>query len=251
MIQNKVFLRPEDHRYFDYDGNEYDSVSKVLNSVEKKFDAKKMSRLVAGKGKYAGLAADEIQELWKQNGKERTGHGTRIHDSLEQYSKTGQIAEKNEELSPMIQSISSDYREYSKVHDECILYNDHYGVAGTADKVLEIGGSKYIDIEDYKTSKDKGIEYFSKYNKYKLEPITHLPDCNFIRYSLQLAIYAVMCEGLMGVKIRSLWIRYIPADDPLNHKRIPVPYMRTDALAVLNHYVSKPIIINQQEEPIF
>ena len=237
MIQNNVFLRKEDHRYFDLSNNEYRSVSAVLNEITEKFDAEVISKRCAGKGKYAGMTALEVKTQWAAIGKNSAEHGTNIHDALERFSKHAEILEEDVHLTPMIQTINADYREYRKVHDECILYHPEYKVAGTADKVLELGTRKiYADIEDYKTNNRKGIEYFSGYNKYFFEPVNHFSDCNFNRYALQLSIYGVMYERLTGNKIRSLWIRSIPPDNMLNHKRIPVPYLKSDAMNILENF---------------
>jgi len=253
MIQNEVYLRKEDHKYFDSKGKTYSSVSHVLNSVEEGFDAEKISRQVAGKGKYAGMTADQVKAQWKGIGTDSANHGTSIHDALEHFGKNYELKEEHTHLMPMVQSIIGDYRPYKKVHDECVLYHPDYMIAGTADKILEINTRKNIvDIEDYKTNNRKGIVYFNEFNKFKLHPVSHLSDCNFNRYTLQMSIYGLMYEKLTGGQVRALWIRYIPADNPLNHKRIPVPYMRTDAENILkNFYYKKDVSSSEIESPIF
>lgn len=265
MIQNRVILHPEKHQYFDTNGNEYLSVSSLLNQYAEKFDAKKMAKLSAGKGKYAGLSADEVEILWKQTGKDSSEHGTRIHNALELYSKKYEILSSDSDLEPLVKSITSDYKEYYIQHDECALYypfespvGKYWGIAGTADKILEVSvRSNYFDVDDFKTNNRKGIEYHSKYNKYMLSPVSHLQDCNFVRYALQIGFYGLMMEGLTGKKFRSGSIRTIPPENFLSHKKIPVPYLKTDCLNIIQDFQNKSItltdteIISSEESPIF
>jgi len=255
MIQQKVFLRAVDHRYFDYEGEEYTSVSRVLNSVQEKFDAKKWSKISAGKGKYVGMTAAQVEAEWKGTAKESTDHGTRIHDALEYFTKYGDIKNEDVDLTPIVKSVATDHKEYKRVYseNECILYHEGYKVAGMCDKILVNGVRRiYADIEDYKTNLRKGIEFYSKYNKYMLAPVQHLQDCNFNRYALQLSIYGYMYECLTGNQIRNLWIRYIPAENLLNHRRIIIPYLRTDAENILHNFRNKPeVMIDTLEQPTF
>lgn len=252
MIQQKVFLRKEDHRYFDYEGDEYTSVSKVLDSVKEKFDEEKWSKL---KAKSLGIAQGEMKAQWAEARNSSADHGTRIHDTLEHFTKHGKIDPENADLTPVVKSVASDHKQYTRVYseNECILYHPQYKVAGMCDKILVTGQRTiFADIEDYKTNLKRGIEFNSKYNKYMLSPVTHLQDCNFNHYALQLSIYALMYEVITANRIRNLWIRHIPAGDLLNHRRIIVPYLRTDAENILHCFANKEFQpINNLEIPTF
>ena len=255
MIQQKVFLRKEDHRYFDFEGQEYTAVSRVLDSVKEKFDEEKWSKL---KAKKLGISQDEMKSQWKKAREDSSDHGTRIHDALEHFTKHGKIDEENLDLTPVVKSVANDHREYTRVYseNECILYHPDFMVAGMCDKILITGTRTiYADIEDYKTNLKRGIEFSNKYNNYMLGCVSHLQDCNFNRYALQLSIYALMYESLTKNRIRNLWIRHIPAGDLLNHRRIIVPYLRTDALHILEDFCNTKTAgyqpVTQLEEPTF
>jgi hypothetical protein len=236
-IQNEVFLEPVSHTYSNLSGRKFTSVSKVLESVSEKVDWSAIAGKVAGKGKFAGMTKEDILLAWDKNRDKAANHGTRIHNALERYSKEFKILSEDEDLTPMIKSIASTYVDYYQTFDEACLFSDQYGVAGTADKILQIKkGSPFVDIEDFKTNISKGIEFFNKDNKYLISPVSHLQDCNFNKYSLQLSIYGLMYETLTGGKVRNLWIRFIPADNPMGHYRIMIPYLRLEALAVLEYH---------------
>jgi len=104
-------------------------------------------------------------------------------------------------------------------------------------------GTSDFDLSDFKTNSRKGIVYYSKYGKRCFEPIGHLQDCNYVRYSLQLSVYAYFMEQLTGRKVRQMWIHYIPSDNYMAHRRIPVMYMKNDVLLLLEFY--KNVILSR------
>ncbi len=96
-----------------------------------------------------------------------------------------------------------------------------------------------FDMDDFKTNIDKGIEFYpgekvsEKWCKY---PIEHLPNCSYIKYSLQLSMYSYMFSLLSGRKPRKLTITYIPPVDKLNYVKIPVPYLKREIEALLKEF---------------
>lgn len=240
-FDNYVTLEPESHKYFDKDGRQYMSVSAFRDLFKEKFDPN-IAHQVAGKGDYVGMTAEQVKQHWKDYGKERADEGTRIHDALEQYEKTAVIKPENEYLRPAILSITSEYKEYHRIYQEQCLYSTDYLIAGTADKILQCTSSKnsIIDIADYKTN-IKRIEQrqYKKdgtpVNKYFKHCIDHLMYCTYNDYALQLSIYAYFLQLKYGVKIGQLYIHYIPTDNPLAHKKIPVPYMKHEVIAMLEY----------------
>ncbi len=236
-IQREVTLRHSDHRYTDTKGEIYTSVSKLLSEYEHKTDWVEVAGKVAGKGKFAGMDKASVLKLWDDKKNKAANHGTKIHNALERYSKKFEILEEDKDLEPMIKDIQSTYKDYYQVYDECTLYHPKYMVAGTSDKILiPKKNSSYFDIEDFKTNIARGIEFHNKDNKYMLAPVDHLQEANYNRYSLQLSLYAYMMEELTGMKCRSMWLRFVPADNPMGHYKIPCNYMKSDAIAMLEHF---------------
>jgi len=237
MIQNKVYLREEDHRYFDKEtGKEYESCSRVISIVKHKFERDRIAHFSALK---EGVSKEEILARWDKKNKDSIDHGNAIHNALELYWKTLEI--KEERFRPLIMSIKKDNEEYARSYSEEVMYSDKYGVACMIDRLLQVTNSSksVIDIEDYKTNQSKGIQYHGHNNQRLLEPLSWLQDCNYVHYSLQLSINAILFEEVTGKKVRSLWIRFIPPNNFLAHVRIPVMYMRMEAIALLEYYKSK------------
>lgn len=235
MIEQKVFLEPIKHIYTDNNGVEYKSVSKLIELVKPKFDRENISKAVA---KKRGISQEEVLAEWDKKRDDAANHGTNIHNNLEYYEKYGKSQEGSEDLSPIMQSILSEYSGYKKVYQELCIYNEEFKIAGTSDKVMvkSLHKDAPIHLADYKTNVQKGIVFDSEYNKYLSYPLSHLQDVNFNHYSLQLSIYAYMLELLTKRRIGTLNIHYIPFENPLSHRLIPVNYLRTDVINLFNHY---------------
>jgi len=239
LFPTKVTLDHETHTYTDNLGRQYLSVTKFLGLLSEKFEDTPA---------YA-RASDETRAQWKEKGRAAANHGTVIHNALELYSQTGQILAENAHMADAIKSITAEYKDYHQNHDEMCLYNDHYKLAGTADKICVLSNRKdsEVDIADFKTNVSKGIQFHSDYKKRMYAPIDHLQDCNFVKYSLQLSIYAYFFEELTGRKVRKLWIHFIPPHDFTQHYKIPVIYMKNDVRLLLETYKQQ---ILQIVEPI-
>ena len=243
MFDRDVVLRAEDHRYFHNGGAEYRSVSKVLRSFEPEFDSEKISYYSAKKElKLKGIsspseadvvvAQERLKAEWSDTNKAACDVGTYIHDLLEHYGKTTVIKDAAYEV--MIRGVYSTFSKYKVMMDEQCLHYDEYLVAGTADKLLLRPGTRnVIDIVDYKTNLSKGIVTSSKYGNRMKKPFDHLEHCNFVTYTLQLSMYALMVEMQYGYKVGSLTLIYIPPNNPSSWKLIPISYMKYEAMLMM------------------
>jgi len=220
LFEPKVQLEPISHKYYDKEGREYMSVSKLLSSLSEKFEDKPAYK----------RASAETRKSWEENRDAAADHGTRIHNALELYKASATVNLENEDLREMIVDICKHYKDYYQVHDELCVYSEEHLLAGTSDMICIVKKSAngWFDVEDYKTNRNKGIETFSKYGDTLFAPFNYLQDCNFVKYSLQLSIYAYMFENLTGMKCRKLGIRYIPADNYMNHVYMPTMYMKPE-----------------------
>jgi hypothetical protein len=244
-MEKIVTLEPVAHKYFDQFGNEYTSVSKVLESVKNKFDHD--GRILKATAAKRGMKECDLAAEWELNKNKACDHGTRIHNALERYQNEFKLLPEEEDLSPVVKSITNLFSEYGRTYQEAVLHSENYMVAGTADKVCWKSTKKdsIIDIFDYKTNISKGIVYEDTYKKYLKGPVSHLMDCNFNIYSLQLSIYAHMIQLSTGRPIGKLGIIYIPPHDFMQWKVIPVPYMKLEAAAVLEYFASIPKVVTE------
>lgn len=249
LFPMNVSLEPVAHKYYDSQGKEYISVSKFLSMLSERFeDTPAFKR-----------ATSETKLIWKAKGKAAADHGTNIHEALELYNKTGQILQSNSHLADAIRSVTDEYKDYNKTYDEICLYSNEYRIAGTTDKICALSNRKdsEVDLADFKTNISKGIYFHSDYKKRLFAPLDHLQDCNYVKYSLQLSVYAYFFEQLTGRRVRKLFIHFIPPNDMMKHQKIPVIYMKNDVQTILEKYKNEilysldgapQIEINNQEE---
>lgn len=238
LFEEKVSLEATNHVYTHKNGDIYESLSRVRNCIKEPFRSDMLSAIIS---KRDGKTQAEVLAEWKDKGQVAADHGTNIHEALELYEKTASIKPENEFLRPMIQCLTAEYKDYYQVHQEVCLYDEEYKIAGTADHIIETTKHKssILNIDDYKTNISKGIYFENKYKKYLLGPFSHVQDTNYYDYSLQLSCYAYMAQKLTGRKIGTLSIVFIPPNNPLAYKRIPVNYMRFEVEALFKYYAEQ------------
>lgn len=150
-------------------------------------------------------AQAEMQEIWDNNKIKGQERGTAWH-------------KKEEEKALYIDKVFYDGEfvklsgDYSKLQDkkiklhrtlkdgsyvELLMSHPLLELGGQADQVIiqSLKGKKYMDIGDWKT--DKSIDMYNKYKTMMKEPISHLDDCNYVKYCLQLSLYMWIgeCHG--------------------------------------------------------
>lgn len=251
-LNNDVYLRSEDHRYFSHTtGLEYISGSKFLSLFKKPFDPSIAYRC-AGKGDYIGMTGEEVLLLWNTYGKEHADKGTEIHLANETFAKTTQIPPEHEKYRPSILNIQSQYKDYYRSYQEVVLHDDENLIAGTCDNLFVMSSHKDspILIGDYKTN----IKPLSQIEinkegkpviKYMLHCLEHMIDSKLNYYSLQLSLYAYMLQLQTGRRIGKLFIHYINPDNPLINYQIPISYLRYEIIAMIQWYRSNAIPIEQ------
>lgn len=238
-IDDWVYLNEADHRYYNRDGEEYMSSSKFRALFKEPFD-KNAAYNCAGKTGYEGMTPEEVLQQWSDYGTERADEGTRIHKAIELFFDTATVLPENEHYRPGLLNIANQYSEYYRTYNEVIVYDNDEKKAGTIDKPLITTSSKnsIIDLTDYKTN-IKGIKQkkYDKHgkptNKYMLHCLSHLQDCTYNDYALQLSDYGYMVEKLTGRRIGQLTIHYVHPENLLINYKIPVPYMKLEIMAML------------------
>lgn len=245
IFPSKVKLREEDHRYFHIEtGEEYTSFSKLKGRFEKQFNADYMAPKTARKiaredtsgkvysQKDIDLLTEKVKSEWTATAKRSTDHGTAMHLAIEEFYKTGIYHPVYE---PWIRKVTYFLKDYPVTYDEVVCYDEECKVAGTADKpcARTKGKKSIIDIYDYKTNLEKGIQFSSKYNDFMLPPFSHIEQCNYNGYSIQLSTYARMLEK-WGFTIGRLAIIFLDGVNPDYSKIIPCNYLRNEADMLLN-----------------
>lgn len=122
-------------------------------------------------------------------------------------------------------------------YPELIIWNNEYGVIGTADRVFVKGGTNkdprlQIWIDDYKTNEEIKKQNMYEYMHY---PLDKLQNCNYNHYRLQIGLYAYMLEQY-GYNIRGISINHLGTQYKMRYSSVK-KYVRM----MLDHYAGKDV----------
>lgn len=219
-----VKLNLKDHTYYDEEGYNYNSVTKLIKIFEPPFDPEK--KIITKIAKRENVDVKTIQDKWDKKRIDAASRGTEIHKILETYIKTNTYLPENQSLINTFNKIKFN----GELDQEVILSNKSKLIAGTADvieKVKTKESFKY-NIWDFKTNEK--FTFNSPYDNRFSKPLDGLEDCLYNKYALQLSFYAWLLEQESKI-IGSLNIVWF--ESRFSMKIFPVPYMRHEILAIL------------------
>jgi ATP-dependent exoDNAse (exonuclease V) beta subunit len=188
----EIVFTAKDHTYF-VDGVRYISATGLIHNFFPQFD----SVLVANrKALREGVLAEDLLSAWAASGQEASELGTAVHAMAEKILLSKDLSAADEMaqgprqqlfLAALKQAIPKILQNYDVVEMEKILFSPKYKVAGTIDLLLKNKKTGKLVVADWKTNKE--IKHTAFQNQTGHGPCGSLPDCNFIQYSLQLALY--------------------------------------------------------------
>ena len=229
-----VTFKEDTHQYFNEKGEEYISGTTFLHKFQTPFDEDKFAAI---KAKKLGVSVDEVKAMWKANSRKACDYGTSIHLLMQNYLTIGQIkTEYNYLYQSFNDIVLSDLINAQKIYSEKLLWIDEYKIAGTADLIIEHNDYEF-SVGDFKTNKK--IDFCSQYGNRLLMPISHLSDCNYNIYSLQLSLYAYLFSILSGKKCRKIFLMHLK-EDKWNY--ISSNYMEHEIKIMLKWYKKNVLI---------
>jgi ATP-dependent exoDNAse (exonuclease V) beta subunit len=255
-----ISFQEEGHKYtiFSDPDSKYTSTTTWIHSHFPHFDADKViKRMMKGKNwnpdnKYWGMTADQIKQLWSDNGSSVSGAGTEMHFNIEcfmnnptlshPYTHADLLADynnmfKKELKEKLAQSQTPEWKFFLKyIEDhpdmkpyrtEWTIYDEDIKLTGSIDMVYEKPDGT-LAIYDWKRSKD--ITRVNNFNEYALTPcISHMPNSNFWHYSLQLNIYKQVLQRKYGKQVSELClVRLHPDATEETYELISVPDLSKD-----------------------
>ena len=196
-----IIFNAADHSYksIDAEGIDWISVTSLLSNFKKPFDAEKVAASVTKKtkSKWFGIPPEKILELWKAEADRATTLGTFYHNQREADICSLSSIELEGLPIPIYKPIEEDSQKRAPeqkltdgIYPEHMVYIKSAGICGQSD-LVEVVNSK-VNIIDYKTNKEIKKESFKNWEGISdkmSHPISHLDDCNFNHYALQLSIY--------------------------------------------------------------
>ena len=196
-----IVFNAADHSYksIDAEGIDWISVTSLLSNFKKPFDAEKVAASVTKKSrsKWFGIPPEKILELWKAEADRATTLGTFYHNQREADLCSLSSIELEGLPIPIYKPIEEgtlkkapEQKLTDGIYPEHMVYLKSAGICGQSD-LVEVVNSK-VNIIDYKTNKEIKKESFKNWEGVSdkmSHPISHLDDCNFNHYALQLSIY--------------------------------------------------------------
>tara|TARA_R110000868_G_scaffold85331_7_gene240197 strand:- start:417 stop:1232 length:816 start_codon:yes stop_codon:yes gene_type:complete len=197
-----IIFTAEDHKYESIDTENkinWISVTSLVSLFKLPFEKEEIAQKcsINKKSKWYGLTPEKILEHWGNTNKTALNLGSWYHDQREQDTiACDTIQRLGKDLSivkPLIdgdKKIAPDQSMVEGIYPEHMVYLESAGVCGQADRVEVVQDT--LNVFDYKTNKEikmKGFKSWQGIVTKMLHVCSHLDECNYNHYALQLSIY--------------------------------------------------------------
>jgi len=172
--------------------------------------------------KYYGKTADEIKNQWETNRDEAANAGTAMHYNIECFYNGVAVDEKCKDCDEWryFEQFHNDYKDLKPYRTEWMIYDKELKFAGSVDMLFE-NEDGTLEIYDWKRSKE--IKYDNQWQSAKTPCISHLDDCNYYHYCLQLNTYKAILEKNYGKTITGMYLVCLhPNNENKSYQRIKV-----------------------------
>ena len=231
FLKKDIELLEPEHKYIlksDPDLN-FTSVTSITSKYFSPFDKDAIAKkLVETNMKYVGMTTDELIAQWD----EARDFGNLVHNNIESY-----INNKNyKDISEVRHAIKwmNKFKNLSEFvfYPEVIIYSEELGIAGSIDVLAKDTKNDTYIIIDWKTSKSISKSSFG--GRMGIHPITsHLMDCKYVHYSMQLSLYRYLIEEFYGIKVSNLLIALLKDNEC---KTIVADYYHKEVLDMVNEH---------------
>lgn len=172
-----------------YEANERTLIS-VTTFIENffPFDAEKVSKEYAKKN---DLNQADVLAQWKKKGDDASAFGDVVHLYAERLFREKDLPTTDDlrmqkYFNIVNKTVVKLLKRFDFIDAEMIVFSESLGMAGTIDLLMRDRANGDVVIFDWKTN-----EEIKKENPWQnaLAPISHLMDCNWNQYQLQLNLY--------------------------------------------------------------
>ena len=208
---NNVIFTEEGHTYT-LNGKPLTSVTTFIGKFKKPFLKDFWADKTANK---EGKTRQEILDKWDSISLRACNKGSKFHAFAENYIS-------NKVLTNTMYDFDVDMEAYNKIEAQFLKFYEEsknnltpisselcvgsssIGLCGMVDQLYYSNTLKGLVIFDWKTNKK--MNYTSKYKNKMLAPISHLDECEFSTYSLQLSTYKYIIEHETDLEIKDCYI---------------------------------------------
>lgn len=225
---NKIKFHDDIHKYYLGDKNLI-SVTTVLHKFQEEFDTYYWSNI---KKDELGMTQEEVIQYWKALNIKSQIKGSAVHNyiellynnkvykyddkntmnilGVENYQLLASKGEKTikEEFEIVKKYVDNFYNDsFEKliaIKTEFVVFDEEWELAGMMDMLFWNVKKQCFQIWDWKTNKELNLA--SKYNSTLKTVVSHLDNCEFEIYSLQLTTYKCILERNTNIKIQGCFI---------------------------------------------
>lgn len=206
-----------------------------------KFNADKVSKRVAGKGKYKGMRPADVRNQWRQKADQARDDGTDTHLYAEILSN-GDVERLPKPSSDRVANLFRQAavavlmleERFIFLEAEQIIFSPDLGIAGTIDWVGFDPKTLDVILGDWKQN-----EKIDRSNQWENAhpPIDHLEACDWAKYSLQLNLYEYIHDReRYEPRAKRGYRRALIHLKEDSFAAMPVPDMRTEIEAMLKSW---------------
>jgi len=220
----------EGHKYIHDDtGKELLSSTTFISKFFEKFDTEKWSRHIANRD---NMTVQEVVDMWGKKNQESRDFGTTVHNYAQSLIKKTKVPEPRTGKEKVYFTAINKFfdKENHEFFDaEKIIGSPVYELGGQIDALSKT--DKGIFLVDWKTNKSIDMSGFR--DRRALEPIDHLQDCNYSKYSLQLSLYRYILEKEYNWKVAGqILIHLLPSGDYIKYD---IEYLNDEIKKMLAH----------------
>jgi ATP-dependent exoDNAse (exonuclease V) beta subunit len=229
---NAITFNEADHSYF-YDGERCTSVTSLIAKFKKPFETEKRAKSYA---KKHGLLVEDVITNWDLSGKEASHKGSEVHKYAEYkfFNKHYNVDIFSGAL-PLCRQVDQFYEDTKEylipIRAELVVGDINLLLCGMIDKLFYNLRTGMIEIWDYKTNKK--IRRRSEYGNRMINGLSHLAECEFNTYSLQLTIYKKIIEKNTSLRLGNSYVCWLNEGNT-SYEIIKMDYMERESDIIFN-----------------
>lgn len=229
IFDKNISLKEPGHKYIleSDPGLAFKSVTGLISEYFEPFNKHKIAaKLIATSPKYLGMEASTLIKSWDA----ARDYGTKVHNEIEVYLNNDIKPDELESFAAIEWLKRYNINPDIKIYPEVIVYSKDLKIAGSMDILSYDESIDSYEIIDWKTS--KSIDKTSFGGKMGTHPITsHLMDCKYVHYSIQLSFYRYLLEQYYGLKIHNQLIGHLKGNSCTMHV---ARYYRKEIVDIIN-----------------
>ena len=229
IIDSNISLHEKSHKYELKNSNiDFNSVTGIVGKYFKPFEKWKIAEKLSKTHKrYLGMSPSDIVIEWNN----LRDHGTKVHDEIDKYLKKKSFPSEKKSFHALDWINKYKLKGSIKFYSEVIIFSKELKIAGSIDLLAFDESTQKFDIIDWKTSKSIDTKSYNT-QKGTHNITSHLMDCKFVHYSMQLSFYRYILEKYYDIRVNNQIIAHL---DGLKCSAIIGDYYRDEVKDIIKN----------------